>query len=47
MQLLLPKKEKKKESKVANDPMVQVMREELKQRSEKYHQDATEDNRIS
>ena len=46
-QLLLPKKEKKKESKVANDPTVQAVREELKQRSEKYHLDATEDNPIS
>ena len=45
--LRLPKKEKKKGRKVAKDPTVQVLREELKQRSEKYHLHATEDNRIS
>lgn len=46
-QLLLPKKEKKKGSKVANDPTVKAAREQLEQCSEKYHLDATEDNRIS
>ena len=45
--LRLPKKEKKKGRKVAKDPTVQVLREKLKQRSEKYHLYATEDNRIS
>ena len=42
-QLLLPQKEKK----VVNDRTVQVMSEELKQRSEKFQLDVTEDNRIS
>ena len=46
-QLLLPKKEKKKGNRIVNDPRIQAARVELKQRSERYHQDATEDNRIS
>ena len=45
-QLLLPQKEKKG-NKVINDRTVQVMKEELKQRNEKFQLDDTEDNRIS
>ena len=46
-QLLLPKKENKKGNRIVNDPRIQAARVELKQRRERYHQDATEDNRIS
>ena len=46
-QFLLPKMEKKKGNRIVNDHRIQAARVELKQRSERYHQDATEDNRIS
>ena len=44
---LLPKKEKKKRSTIACDPNVVAAREELKQRSNEYHKEACEENRIS
>ena len=46
-QLLLPKKEKKKRSKISATPSVEIARLKLRECSIKYHSDATEDNRIA